>query len=109
MYTLSDIAQLQAHVIKKGQHKLAKEHQAIVDWINKEFDVRVFDFFCEKKERQMVHLILDDVTKIQSDRNATKAIADHFLKYFKSNPRTSDVTKSDVFPAGTNFITQIEK
>lgn len=108
MYTLGDRSQLQAHVIKTGQHKLAKEHQEVIDWINTTFDVRVLDFYFEMKQKQLVHLILEDVKTLQSNRDAAKAIAGRFLQYFKSNSgKTDDVTKGDAFSSSTNPFPEI--
>jgi hypothetical protein len=119
MYTLTDRLQLQACNIKEGQHQLTAAHQAIVDWISKQFDVTALDFCCERREttkglpQQLVHVIVetvDNVKKMQADRASSKLVAERFQAYFKSpdaGHHPTDPTKSNVFPAGTNPFPEV--
>jgi hypothetical protein len=108
---LEEKSQFQASAIVQGKHKLAPVHQELMDWITKQFGARALDFYCETRStskgrpQQLVHVILEtveDAKKMQAHRADNEAIAERFLKYFKSahSPNTiADPLKStDLFP-----------
>jgi hypothetical protein len=121
MHTLADKSQFQAWTIVKGRHKLAVEHQEIMDWVSKQFDVHALDFYCETRvnsksaQQQLVHVILntvEDVKRMQAHGNNPE-VAEHFSKYFKSvashnpmlDPLKSEVLAGEKGPSSEIIVT----
>jgi hypothetical protein len=113
MYDASDRSYRQARLIKKGEHRLSPEHEAIVHWVSNTWQVRCLDFAFSKKEmgggyrEQMVYLAVETLADCErlEKAGADTAIAQCFTEHFRKRPsRAQDPTKNEFFlptPDGT--------